>query len=224
MSEIEEGAKAVQEVAKATGKAIDATRQAGGFLARFIQRPLEQAAGIVEDHLRIIRWERQQRLMERANEFMKERGLTAPTKPVPLKIAIPIMLDGSLEENDELQDLWARLLINAADAKSETEVRHAFLSILKDLTPLDAVILTKIYSVSEIEAKDGIRTEGLPDRATLQLETKKELRSDVHLSLSNLLRLQLVSPATVWGGGEAVFTVFQTALGREFMKACSKNG
>jgi hypothetical protein len=126
----------IEEIAKTTGKAIDAAREAGGFLARFIRRPVEQASGIVGDWLTYVRWERQQRLMDRSNEFMKERGVAVPSRAVPLKIAIPIMREGSLEEDDELQDIWARLLVNAADASSGIDVKHMFLSILKDLSGL----------------------------------------------------------------------------------------
>jgi len=36
---IEEEFKAIQEVAKTTGKAIDAAREAGGFIARFVSGP-----------------------------------------------------------------------------------------------------------------------------------------------------------------------------------------
>jgi len=45
----------IEEVAKTTGKAIDATREAGGFLAQFLKGPLEQASGISEDYLRYVR-------------------------------------------------------------------------------------------------------------------------------------------------------------------------
>ena len=58
-----ETAKAAQEVAKTTGKGIDAGLELGGFFARFTGGPLEQASGIVEDKLRYMRWERQVRLM-----------------------------------------------------------------------------------------------------------------------------------------------------------------
>ena len=52
MSEIEEGAKAVQEFAKAAGKAVDAIREVGKFLAKYINGPLDQASGIVKDYLK----------------------------------------------------------------------------------------------------------------------------------------------------------------------------
>lgn len=128
-----EVAKATGEVAKASGKAIDASREAGGFLARFIQGPLEQVSGIIEDQLKYFRWKRGHRLLDRANQFLKDRGLTGPTRTVPLKIAVEIMREGSQEENDELQDRWAQLLVNAADADSGVDVRPMYLGTLKDL-------------------------------------------------------------------------------------------
>ena len=150
---MKEEAKAVEEVAKTIGNAIDAAREAGGFLARYINGSLEQGIGIFEDKLKYMRWERQVRLMQKADEFLQARGLTQPARSVPIKIAIPIMQGGSLEEDDYLQDYYARLLANAADTNSETEVRRAFISILEDLAPNDAKALKKIYDVPAEEAK-----------------------------------------------------------------------
>ena len=107
---IEETAKASQEIAKTTGKAIDAGEKLGQFVARFISGPMEQASGIVEDKLKYLRWERQLRLMKRAEEFMKQLGMTEPSRAVPLKLAIPLLQGESLEDDDDLQDLWANCL------------------------------------------------------------------------------------------------------------------
>ncbi|WP_162559899.1 hypothetical protein [Methylobacterium radiodurans] len=114
----DEEAKAVQEIAKASGKAIDASREAGGFIARFIEGPFAIASDIVQDRLRYARWERQQRLMVRAKEFLQEAGLTEPSRRLALNIAVPLLEAASLEENDELQDTWAKILVNAANADS----------------------------------------------------------------------------------------------------------
>lgn len=217
----------IEEIAKTTGKAVDAAREAGGFLAPFIRRPIEQAAGIVGDWLTYVRWERQQRLIERANTFLKERGLAAPTRPVPLKIAIPIMREGSLEENDELQDIWVRLLVNSADADSGVEVKHMFLSILKDLTFQDARVLLVLYSVSETDAQAGLWTAPLPKRVILGKEIPTGVEefpsSEVKLNLANLARLGLIASSTTWGGGSSFKQVYQTDLGREFVRACSNS-
>jgi hypothetical protein len=103
--------KAIEEVAKTTGKAIDAGRELGGFLSKYVGGSIEQAMGIVEDKLKYLRWERQIRLTERANAFLTERGLPQPSRNVPLQIAIPLIQGASLEEDDWLQDKWAALLV-----------------------------------------------------------------------------------------------------------------
>ena len=214
----------IEEVAKTIGKGVDAARELGGFLAPFIRRPLEQASGIVGDWIAYVRWERLQRLMDRGNTLLRARGLTTPTRPVPLKIAIPIMREGSLEEDDELQDIWAQLLINAADASSGVEVQHAFLSILKDLSSQDARVLGLLYSVSESDAQNGLWTGYLPDRIVLGKEQPTGIEEfpspSMQLVLGNLARLGLISSAMAWGGS-TFKSIYQTALGREVFKACS---
>src|SRR3972149_10968830 len=104
-----EESKTIEEVAKASGKAIDAARELGRFLLKYVGGSLEQAMGIVEDKLKYLRWERQKRLQERANQFLAERGLSRPRRNVPLQVIIPLIQGGSLEEDDSLQDRWAAL-------------------------------------------------------------------------------------------------------------------
>jgi hypothetical protein len=52
------------------------------------------------------------------------------------------------EDDDELQDLWARMLGNSADAGG-TEVRCVYISILIHCTSLDVRILAALYSISD---------------------------------------------------------------------------
>jgi hypothetical protein len=166
---MEEEAKAVQEVAKTIGTAIDAARETGGFIARFVSGPLEQGIGIFEDRLRYMRWERQIRLMQRAQDFLRLAGLPVPTRPVPLKLLIPIMQGASLEENDDLQDRWVALLVNAGNAGFRSEVRRSYVAILEQLTPLDAHILDVLYSLPfEKSQHDGIATAELPLQARIK--------------------------------------------------------
>ena len=120
---VTESSKAVQETAKTTSQAIGLAENFAGFIARYISGSFEQGMGIFEDKLRYIRWERQVRFMERANQFMKEIGHDVPTKPIPMKLAIPLFHSASLEEDDSLQDMWAKLLVNASVADREIELR-----------------------------------------------------------------------------------------------------
>ena len=130
-SDIKEVVKASQEIAKTTSNAIDAGRDMGEFISRFVSGSLEQGMGIVEDHLRYVRWERQHRLMKRAEEYIKQQGLTPPDKPIPLKNAVPLFFHATLEENDSLQDMWARLLINGTNESTGITIDGHLLKFLR---------------------------------------------------------------------------------------------
>ncbi|MDB5531751.1 MAG: hypothetical protein JWO28_66 [Hyphomicrobiales bacterium] len=228
---VTETAKAVGEVAKTAGKGIEATRELGGFVARFISGSLDQASGIVEDKLRYYRWERQQRLMLRAEEFMRQQGLPAPTRPVALKFAIPLLEAASMEDDDYLQDMWAKLLVNAGDARSESDIRRAYVDILESITPLEARILEAIYthdfdfgptadrrvlkvSTHELPSAAEIATYDAPHDAPPPAD-------DVALGLENLIRLGCLDRTSNWEGIPSILMVQATLLGQAFVRACT---
>ena len=223
---VTESAKAAQEIAKTGGKAIDATRAAGGFIARFVAGPLEQGMGIFEDKLRYLRWERQLRLMRRAEEVLNSLGLDAPSRAVPLKIAIPLLQAASVEEDDGLQDKWVNLLVNAANSASGIEIRRAYIEILEQISPLEARILDVIYSLPfESIHHDGVVTCDLPNSA--RPETKedqatepREPSDEIKLALANLARVGCLRQGSTWGGGENFRRVNPTLLGKSFVDAC----
>ena len=46
--------------------------------------------------------------MQRAEQLLLEAGLSNPTRAIALKLAVPLLEAASLEDDDYLQDLWAR--------------------------------------------------------------------------------------------------------------------
>jgi hypothetical protein len=224
---VSETAKAVQEVAKATGKAIDAGQMFGGFISRYVAGSIEQGMGIFEDKLKYMRWERQVRLMQRADQLLLEAGLTRPTRAIPLKLAVPLLEAASLEDDDYLQDLWARLLVNAANGGSHVSLQRAYIAVLEQLTPLEAVILQKIYSLPYDETRhDGVEAGQLPDDVAIWKDFGKrdslpEPAEEVRLALANLARLGCIGIQKSWGGGEMFKRVIPTLLGKSFVEACT---
>ena len=222
-----ESAKAAQEIAKATGKAVDAAREAGGFIARFVSGPLEQGVGIFEDKLRYMRWERQVRLMQKVDELLEELGFKGPTRAVPLKVAIPLLQAASIEDDDSLQDKWANLLVNAANANSGVEIGRAYVEILQQISPLEAKLLDAVYALSfEATQHAGILTHSLPDFAIADSkdtaeESRREPTDDVKLAMSNLERVGCLRLGMTFGGGGSFTRVNPTFLGKAFVEACS---
>ena len=218
----EEEAKATRTVAETAGKAIDASREFGSFISKYTGGSLEQGLGIFEDKLRYMRWERQVRLMQRAQDFLSEIGIDGPTRQVPMKIAIPLFQGASLEEDDELQDRWATLLVNAADERSEVNVARIYISILEHLSAYEALLLDRIYSVPEKKIPQGIWTKKLPHEIIYKEPEGEDMKphKELELALATLDQLRLITGNLTWSGMQLFERINQTVLGRSFVNAC----
>lgn len=229
-NEIIETAKATQEVAKTTSKALDAAEKLGGFISKYIGGPLEQAVGIFEDKLKYIRWERQQRLFKRAQEFIENEGANI-TRPLPIKHAVPLLSAASLEEDDYLQDIWARLLVNFTMDASSVEATRTYIDILERLSSLEVKIINAVY-INDYGSMhhNGVATRELPHKAIVLPEKldeeimealKIEPSDDVKLALANLDRLGILSVGRSMGGGQLFGLLNPTLLGKSFFEACT---
>jgi hypothetical protein len=153
-NEVTEIAKATQEVAKTARTGIEAAQGFGSFVARVLGEPIETAVGLVSDRLKFVRFERQVRLANRYAEVMAFRGLSSEEQAVPPKIALPAIENASLEEGDELQDLWANLLASCHDKNLNGVVRSGFVDIIRQLEIVDVHILNHVYSETVAKNRD----------------------------------------------------------------------
>ena len=225
-----EEAKAVQEVAKTTDTAIRSLEKMGKFIANVAGVPIATAIGIAEDKLRYIRWENQLALIDKANEKLAQRGLYRLTRALPLQFAIPLVEAASLEDDGYIQDLWATVLVNAADETVEVQLRRAFISILEDMTSLDVQILRVIGSATQNSAYElnvlnpGFYLGYLPEIAAQLDEFQSEIpapKQEVRIAVGNLERLNLLSISQSVDGVSDPNHVRITALGEELLRLCS---
>lgn len=193
MDDASEKEKAVarQEIAKVTSKAID---KLGPWVHSVIGEPTTELAGMWVDRLKFLRAKRGLELMERWKSMLEERGIKSP-QPVPPKLAIPIIENASLEDDDELFDLWATLLTTAADPKTEKgSVRSAFVGIIQELEPEDAKILDAIYQA--LESVQSLPFAIVSNRlfALLSRDGRLSISKEAfRVSIENLIRLRCLS-------------------------------
>ena len=169
-NEVTEIAKATQEIAKTARTGIEAAQGFGSFVARVLGEPIETAVGLVSDRLKFVRFERQVRLADRYAQVMALRGLSSEEQSVPPKIALPAIENASLEEDDELQDLWANLLTSCHDKTLNGVVRSGFVDIIKQLEVVDVHVLNYIYS--------KILKRNLKDSASWKIDYDRDLSID----------------------------------------------
>ena len=82
---------------------------------------------------------------------------------LPFSQTVDILDQAQLVDDDELRGLWASLLASSIlelQNNGSESTRRAFASLLRDLSPLDAVNLRSIYSVELTKGLGEISTDG----------------------------------------------------------------
>jgi len=150
----------------------------------------------------------------------------ATPKAVPIKTLFPLLEGASLDEDENLHDMWAALLANAA--LDEKKVPPGFVAILKEMSPDEAMLLRWI---SEQQEEQILRAETVPRkiwRVDHLLDTYVKSRAqdedksfdflDVEANFDALLSAQLVHRFLPNGWQKSVFWI--TSRGYRFLKAC----
>ena len=95
------------------------------------------------------------------------------------------------------------------------------------LSPLEAQILSTIYSLEEIEELQhrGVLTSELPQKALPVTEISQAIdpSDDVKLALANLANIGCINTGRTRSGSEAFGWVNLTVLGKSFYEACTLN-
>jgi len=201
-----ETAKAVQEVAKATGQAINTVERVGQFFSHVMKEPIDTTCGMLADTLRFKRWERQVALVDKAEEILRGKNLASVALPLSPKLALPVFHNASLEDDEGLHSIYAKLLVAATDPAMPAR-RTAFAEILRQVEPDDVRILQSMHSIytkKSIEHHERYKNKRWYSNRrrppTWVCVSKREILKDVSIddgcywtAVDNLNRLGLVS-------------------------------
>lgn len=202
---LDESAKAAQEVAKATGKAIDAAHDVGRFLGRVFGAVPEDLVGILGgDWLHQKRQENIQIMAEMTEARLRARKVDCLRQVSP-NVAISLLKHAADENREELLEVWARLMAAAMDPKRAGVVRQSFVEAVKQLDPLDARILAVIA---------GPPTGGVHniERTSIAVEASQD---QIIVSLQNLTRIGCLEQRANFSN------LALSAMGRELMRVLS---
>jgi hypothetical protein len=174
-------------------------------------------------------------IADQVNVILTQRGVE-DTRAVTPKLALPIFEESSLEDDPALMDLWAQLLANAMDPAFKGELRYAYTEIIKNLSPIDAKILSTIYELARQQHRNTIKLAGTVGVQSWRIVKDLNIsEADYEVSASNLMRLRCISPCLIpvrLGDGfkmnrnetltidKGSSTVVLTPLGVTFLEAC----
>jgi len=199
----DEQAKAVQEVAKTTGRALELSEKAGAYIAWVLGTAPADLVGILGGtwlHQVYIR--NVARCGARTKEILDARGVTETVALSP-SLAVPLLQAAANDSQNELQELWARLLAAAMDPTRTNLVRQRFAEAIRKLDPPDTRVLTAL------PGRGGGIGQGDLRAAASDVGTT---RDEFEVSLENLVKAELLSEPTpkMWA---------LSPFGREFLRA-----
>lgn len=182
MSEIipisDEQAKAVQEAFKFGSQSLETARAFGGYFASILGTVPEDLVGLLGgDWLRFRRAENLLRIASRARERLRLKQVNDP-RPASLAVAVPLLKAAADEDREELVDLWARLLAAAMDPARSNRVRQNFTTVIGQMDPLDAQLLTLISTTN-----DNFLSVDIYEYFSSKLKVS---RDEIEISLRNL--------------------------------------
>ena len=214
--------KSMELAKEAIKESIQAAKE---FAGKLINPGLEEGGGIIQDTVKFWRFKNQINILLKAEKFLKDKGIEP--KAVLPKTLVPLLENGSLDEDDTMQNKWAALLANASATENSEVVKPSFPEILKELSPLEAALLDRLFDEVNKQAADK-RFETVFDKAKICTAYNIDT-DDFDVIADNLFRLNLCQPPASFGGVSIgkypiVLRTYEhicfTPLGYQFVKAC----
>lgn len=187
-------------------KGLDAAKN---FLGKLIGPAVEELGLLIADPIRAWRFNNQLTMLDKAEARIKEKGISL--KKISVKNLVPLLELSSLEEDENLQQMWVNLFVNYVDA-DKSYASSVFPYILSQLSSREAEQLNDFADANHISFKRLLVSE---------------------TELYNLLRLGLVKEAEYLQKKPAIYMriktmhfvsdmFYLTALGKEFLACCAE--
>ncbi len=136
------------------------------FLGLIAKPAAKELGFLLEDKMRSWRIQNQVDILIKTHKYVESKGINI--KSIPMKILVPLLDYSSLEEEEELQDLWSILLANMLNA-NENFQNHIFPYILSQMSIEDYKELLNLEeSEKKFKSKQSELVEvGIKERARM---------------------------------------------------------
>jgi len=89
------------------------------FLGKLVSPTIEEVGLLLSDHVKYFRFKNQVRILLKAKSYVEEKKV--PLKTIPTKVLVPLLENASLEDDETLQDKWAKMLANMVDSEKNLQ-------------------------------------------------------------------------------------------------------
>jgi hypothetical protein len=167
----DESAKAAQELAKLGQQGLQTGEKLGGYFARTFREAVGHLAGAASDSAEGFRIRNRVAVIEKTRERLKRTNVLPDLARIADRHAVPLIAAIEMEDDDGLQDAWARYIARALDpSQSHVTVNRQIISVISNLEPSDLPILRRVFMTRlDVPVQEDVELRstdfGLPDSA-----------------------------------------------------------
>ena len=192
-----EGAKALQEMAKAASKAMDLSEKLGGFFGRVFGPAADELGQTLGERARFWRFLNALNVFEKAKKITASRSVPDEMlKILPFSDALRLVEAFSQEEDNAVQNLWARLMANAVDPNFEVKAKKVYIELLKSFSSSEAAFTDLIWQCegrSYFRTKDDVSKFNGEMNELAERSWRKFSEFEQKVALQNLVRLRCIT-------------------------------
>lgn len=114
------------------------------FIKKLLGTAISETGHLIGDEIKFRRFKNQVAIFTKAKVFLEQKGVDP--KKINLKVLVPLIEYSSLEEEEEIQTIWANVIANIASYDTEQLFNLKCIEILKEITPNEILFLDNLYS------------------------------------------------------------------------------
>lgn len=188
-----EAGKAVQETAKAASKTLDLIRDAG----KIFGPAAEELAALLGDRLRYWRFLNLNNIHKKVEKMREEQNISPDlVKFLSFGDSFRVIDAASLEDDDTVQELWARLLVNSTKEDGEPTIKKVHIDLIKSFSSAEVLFLDLIWTCEcNANFKSNIELKNFNETMNKRSEEfwRKLPQDTRNTSIQNLMRLRCIT-------------------------------
>ena len=144
------------------------------FMAKLLGPSIKEFGELFADNVRYRRLKNQIKILNKTREFLEKKGIEP--RELNLKTLVPLIEKSSVEEDEILQEKWAKLIANMASSP-ESGLEPRLINTLSSLSSLEAKILDFIHE--DFYVQQQIKLAKLIEKNNQRFHyTEKNIRLD----------------------------------------------
>ena len=113
------------------------------FLKKLLGPTISETGELIADQIRYRRFRNQVIIFTKAKELLLKNHLEPNS--INLKTLSPLLEFSSLEEEEDLQNIWANVIANISSYDTEQAINLKCIEVLKSITPNEIILLDRFF-------------------------------------------------------------------------------